>query len=569
MSYLGGPRLVFAGQFQADVSTVNNDPLHFDNATFTPNDQQPGQGTANGWWNPTGTGAWRLIGCTVKAVVYADGTTCDDPSVDPVVGLSIESVNPPFQEGKLVDLDTEQQMVSEIWALKVNLVGTGLGFTSTPRGGPVPGYLHAGLPGWPRFLLWGGLSERPAGDPVDGRGDVEVPPGAVRWRAPAQLSIKFNVSGFNDSHTPITFPDGSPSLNFTFGKVVGSIGPYGAGEPLTFVAGRQLAFSSDALQNLQAQNQQSGVFPSTAYAVIVGDRLSLDLGNALYTTSPGGTFLDVGTLELGVAASDGTFVRIGAIPYTNPGWFESTAGIVSFTLTSAQQQAAGKAPLVVRANGTPLLSEPADGVFLRADAYVFRLDPGDPPASTTFTFLTFGVPTPNQQISIALDAAFSGSQPPIGTPTSALSFDSSVTTGPDGTASLSLTPSDPGNPRGFIDGQVYSLIYGPGASPPPPGSVGNPSRCLNVLVWSGYSAPATPTWTNDVQPIFQQYANLYPVMKQYVDLSSKADVVAKAGEIEYVFGVDPTQPMYMPVTRDLSPTKKAMILQWLAAPNHP
>src|SRR5579871_7012852 len=126
MSYLGGPRLVFAGQFQADVSTVNNDPMHFDNATFKPSDQQ----SPGGWWNPTGTGAWRLIGCTVKSVVYSDGTTCDDPSVDPVVGLAVESVNPPFQEAKLVDLDSEQQMVSEIWALKVNLVGTGLGFTS-------------------------------------------------------------------------------------------------------------------------------------------------------------------------------------------------------------------------------------------------------------------------------------------------------------------------------------------------------------------------------------------------------------------------------------------------------
>ena len=30
MSYLSVPRLVFVGQFQADPSTVNNDPEHFD-----------------------------------------------------------------------------------------------------------------------------------------------------------------------------------------------------------------------------------------------------------------------------------------------------------------------------------------------------------------------------------------------------------------------------------------------------------------------------------------------------------------------------------------------------------
>ncbi|UGA40280.1 hypothetical protein JOS77_13670 [Chromobacterium haemolyticum] len=30
MSYLQFPRLAFSGQFQSDVSTVNNDPRHYD-----------------------------------------------------------------------------------------------------------------------------------------------------------------------------------------------------------------------------------------------------------------------------------------------------------------------------------------------------------------------------------------------------------------------------------------------------------------------------------------------------------------------------------------------------------
>ncbi len=36
MSYLDPVRLHFAGRFQADVSTVNNDPTHYNNATFKP-----------------------------------------------------------------------------------------------------------------------------------------------------------------------------------------------------------------------------------------------------------------------------------------------------------------------------------------------------------------------------------------------------------------------------------------------------------------------------------------------------------------------------------------------------
>jgi len=39
VSYLNSTRLHFADRFQANVSTVNNDPGHFDNATFIPSYQ--------------------------------------------------------------------------------------------------------------------------------------------------------------------------------------------------------------------------------------------------------------------------------------------------------------------------------------------------------------------------------------------------------------------------------------------------------------------------------------------------------------------------------------------------
>jgi hypothetical protein len=61
MSYLGFPRLHFASSFQADVSTVNNDPAHFNTATFQDRFQQRQSGAnpdgMNGWWNPRGSGA--------------------------------------------------------------------------------------------------------------------------------------------------------------------------------------------------------------------------------------------------------------------------------------------------------------------------------------------------------------------------------------------------------------------------------------------------------------------------------------------------------------------------------
>jgi hypothetical protein len=51
MSYLGYPRLHFAGQFQVDVPTINNNPTHFDSARFHPSFHQYGD-ELNGWWNP-------------------------------------------------------------------------------------------------------------------------------------------------------------------------------------------------------------------------------------------------------------------------------------------------------------------------------------------------------------------------------------------------------------------------------------------------------------------------------------------------------------------------------------
>lgn len=71
MSYLNPLRLHFAGQFQAGVSTVNNDPWHFNNVTFKASYQERQTGNSpdqwNGWFNPEGDADWRLIGCKVTA----------------------------------------------------------------------------------------------------------------------------------------------------------------------------------------------------------------------------------------------------------------------------------------------------------------------------------------------------------------------------------------------------------------------------------------------------------------------------------------------------------------------
>lgn len=198
MSYLSYPRLHFTGRFQADVSTVNNDPEHFDDARFIASYQQPGgaEGPPNGWWNPGGSGAWRLADCRVTQVQYTDATTQSDP----ILGGELLA-NDDRAPAKLVDLDPEQQMVSTIFGMRLAL--------RTAQGQPVFAGDFAPAPFadiWVRF---------PKGQPDSFFGAMyqSVITG-VTWSEDCEstfvqqlreqcseemLSIKFNVDGFNDA----------------------------------------------------------------------------------------------------------------------------------------------------------------------------------------------------------------------------------------------------------------------------------------------------------------------------------------------------------------------------------
>jgi hypothetical protein len=130
----------------------------------------------------------------------------------------------------------------------------------------------------------------------------------------------------------------------------------------------------------------------------------------------------------------------------------------------------------------------------------------------------------------------------VGLPESAIRFPLQISTGNEGTAILPIEAGDPGNPREYIDGQVYGVTYAPGPTAPPQGRVQNGSQMLSALVWSGYEIPDRPTWLRDVQPILQQYANLYPVMKPIVDLGNYASVVSRRAILQNVFVSPMTDP---------------------------
>jgi hypothetical protein len=88
-----------------------------------------------------------------------------------------------------------------------------------------------------------------------------------------------------------------------------------------------------------------------------------------------------------------------------------------------------------------------------------------------------------------------------------------------------------------------------------------------VLVFSPFQAPAKPAWFPDIQPILQQYGNLYPIMsKHLVDLGNYDSVVEHLKILELAFSLPVEDPNHMPVTRDLSDSKRYMILAWMRTP---
>src|ERR1700759_5352256 len=160
---------------------------------------------------------------------------------------------------------------------------------------------------------------------------------------------------------------------------------------------------------------------------------------------------------------------------------------------------------------------------------------------------------------------------PVGPPPTALTFDDRATTDATGVAILPVTAADPGTPRWFndgadygIDGQDYGVRIAFADAALADGPV-NQWNFISFLVWSSLKAANPVTWA-DVQPILQQYANLYPVMNRFLDLGNKDAVKAHAGLLKFSFGLDPSDPNAMPVTRDLSPAKRAAILTWLQNP---
>jgi hypothetical protein len=568
MSYLDTTRLHFSGRFLANPSTVNNHPAHYDNDTFNRTVHwQPGQGSsaAHGWWNPEGPNLFRFEDVTITAAYYEDGEAAA-AGADGIFDFHLESrgINP----AKIADLDPDQQLVSMIYGLDVALVDS-VGrialegafepapFTDIWRKGPPPGGDAAASVAYQSVLI------------VRSWGDLATSKFLQQLKQAATdgiLSIKFNLDGYSMNRTA---PD------FTTGRIAGTLGPGRAQDPKHWTKGRHFGNEVHPIGSaFPGFVTGTGVNYFVAALDPARKKVRLDLGNGLPVNPAGKDMQDIGKLFLGFRKSDGSTSEIAEINYLQGGWYARTAGIAEVPadreLTDNEMQQIASAPLRLVAHdagGQKVVSEET-GAHIRADLFVARLNPGDT-AVFHFHASRLGRPLPETRINLTLFIPdhLTGADFPV----TGLDFPDFVDTDSEGNAAVTLTASDPGNPRFFltwgsaprtsVDGQVYWVAYQIDGEPQP-----NPSNFLSILVWNTFVPDEPPTWHGSMRAVFEQFGNLYPWMSKFgpqIDLANYDEVADAREDVRRVISLAETDRHHMPVTRDLSRSRRDAMLRWL------
>jgi hypothetical protein len=398
-----------------------------------------------------------------------------------------------------------------------------------------------------------------------------------------------------------------PLCNFNYGKIVGTVGPSVDGEPAFVTPARTLS-------PIPAPQRQTTAAPPPSQPVPFGwwaqckldldaspPSLSLDLANSLPVRLPGRPLWseEIGTLSLAYftgSGADKKYTTIApSLDYANPDFIDKQSGMFVITdFGGVDPNTLAGLPLAVLRTPpagapTPFLEESSEGWSLRADQFLYRMNPGLPTTGsfaqgdtntvdlyvrkfggvegTTGVKIGLSVLDPSQAAYYTLSTlGTSGTnginEGNLSTPTGKLTFPQSSVAVQDGRASVTITGLDPGNPRRYVDGQVYFMTYN--FAPQVADFNQDPNDLVSVQVYQQNPITGYPTWINGVGDILRQYGMLYPIMGQF-QLWSYQGVCENHDKIQRVLGLDISQPLHMPVSRDLSAIRCKLILDWFRA----
>lgn len=383
-----------------------------------------------------------------------------------------------------------------------------------------------------------------------------------------------------------------PLYDFNYGQVVGSIGPCLDDEPTYAVPARTLAQVSTQTPFAwwaQAKLDLTATPPS----------LTLDLANSLPVELPGRPLWSaaLGTLSLATytvsPSGQKTYTTIvPSLDYTDPGFITQRSGLcVLTTFTGVDPSSLATLPLALQSTvagtTTTLLEENSQGLSMRANQFIFRMNPGMtttpafprgetntveiyvrkfgnvegtdawqvslntmlPPAAVNYTLGTLGTSGTN-----GINASN------LSTPEGKLELSPAQVPIVGGKATLTITGHDPGNPRGYVDGQVYFTTYT--FSPTVTDYNQDPNDLLSAQIYQQHPIDGTPTWQNGIGDLLRQYGMLYPIMGRF-QLWTYEGVAINREKILRVLTTDISQPLHMPVSRDLSEIRTKLVVGWL------
>ena len=588
MSYLDGPRINFWGGASTNVDTANNTGHRLVDLVTTevisddgddeiiarlrqpttlpssdPMERGPEPYYTVAGWNYYGDHQVAYLGAKVSSsgppgAVSTDGDLQGQPvyllgSVDP------QSGDGPYGGPVMVDLDPTSGQTTQIY------VG---GFQIGGVGGAAPALLvradtrcHAHFLGLrydqattqPPFATPGSVFASgtfQVAFPMEAvvAADRGVPIVAALLDAPGAVGIVVRfalfefmpgldtaelVQGYEDNRNP-----DNPSL----GRVIGTVGPWLAGEPATCPPGRLLA------------NTTLGGAQGLAHLDGANRRLTLDLVSALQgqalrqdsrdNTSPIGPNVDYGDLEVSVAGG-GTVATTPSLPDT----YFLYGGLYDLDLGSdaAVEQVAGQ-PIRVGStrNGLDLQESPLRIYGDPRNLYLDELGGG---ATLELTVRELGGPVRGDTV-LTLTTSASGTLDDPGF----LAFPAQVTVA-QGSDRASFAVSDNGGGPGFL-----ALDF---AAPDSAGYFVNFRKYPQDDFGSTIAAGSIP-WQLVYERCLRFYYLLFPAMSRRIPLDDEATINAVAGEIlkrisERYRGTT----LYMPLTRSLSPGKVALLRAYL------
>ena len=559
----------------------------------------------------------------MTAVVYDNGKTETSSKNDPLIGQRIIN-NPAMVPAKLVDLDSpDHDLSSTLYGMRfgINWKPNAKKGNSNNR----DSFIGKWVPAILSRDVWGRQINDTTSDrytqTVATQGSsklIDVEWGKIKSEALTQLkdgydkskTLSVSVSLFRYTRPP-------QDDFFLHGMVSGTIGVGTKEESLNFVGERVLLynekFPGDKMHNIPKgkDNPCAGVkdWMFTAYFSINENpkhTVTVDFGNSIKIAFDG-DICNFGHLYLAMFVSGMTSTEkvevIHKIPYRDPEWYKNTGGVNDFRLKHNRYQRSQSSLFAVvwfsdkhfKPDGNIEVCDPEDDeksdsshhrsqkdcayVVMKEsrfqlrpmDHHVMRLEAGQS-TNVRLRLQDYGkTPDVKRQVKL-IDMS-----PRTSWDEKYLEFNANpVWTDKHGIATFKATAKEVGQPRGGVNMDGVVFVFGYCVEIEKEGS--SEEVCektytnrISFLVWdkTKYSEPVF--WDDHVKPIFQQYEILYPAMRNILRLGQYEDVV-KPHNIQLLLkAMDPElyeHPSYMPVSRDLSPSRVEMILKWLNSDNH-